>query len=151
VSSALRWIVLFETPITHELREPVKHIYTFLCLFLLSGVAFSDVTGKAYVTDGDTVRIGDIRVRLHGIDAPEQKQKCWKAGQAWSCGRESTKTLNALINNQIITCKGDTTDQYGSLIAVCYLKTTDLNAAIVEAGMIHPFSRKPHIVSNKNC
>jgi len=23
---------------------------------LLSGIAFSDVTGKAYVTDGDTVR-----------------------------------------------------------------------------------------------
>ena len=113
----------------------MKHIYTFLCLFLFSGVAFSDVTGKAYVTDGDTVKIGNVRVRLHGIDAPEQKQKCWKAGQAWSCGRESTKTLNALINNQVVTCKGDTTDQYGRLIAVCYLKTTDLNAAIVEAGM----------------
>jgi len=34
----------------------MNHIYTFLCLFLLSGIAFSDVTGKAYVTDGDTVR-----------------------------------------------------------------------------------------------
>jgi endonuclease YncB( thermonuclease family) len=113
----------------------MKHIYTFLCLFLLSGAAFSDVIGKAYVTDGDTVKVGDVRVRLHGIDAPEQKQKCWKGGQAWLCGQESTKTLNTLINNQIITCKGDTTDQYGRLIAVCYLKTTDLNAAIVEAGM----------------
>nr|HIA87981.1 nuclease [Gammaproteobacteria bacterium] len=60
----------------------MTHIYTFLCLFLLSGVAVADVTGKAQVTDGDTVKIGNIRVRLHGIDAPEQKQKCWKAGQA---------------------------------------------------------------------
>ncbi len=113
----------------------MKHIPTFLCLFLLSGVVIADITGKAHVTDGDTVKIGDIRIRLHGIDAPEQKQKCWKTGQAWSCGQESTKTLNTLINNQIITCKGDTTDQYGKLIAVCYLKTTDLNAVIVEAGM----------------
>jgi len=113
----------------------MKHIPTFLCLFLLSGVVIADITGKAHVTDGDTVKIGDIRIRLHGIDAPEQKQKCWKAGQAWLCGQESTKTLNTLINNQIITCKGGTTDQYGKLIAVCYLKTTDLNAAIVEAGM----------------
>ena len=37
-----------------------KPIYTFFCLFLLSGVAFSDVTGKAHVTDGDTVTIGDF-------------------------------------------------------------------------------------------
>jgi len=37
-----------------------KPIYTFFCLFLLSGVAFSDVTGKAHVTDGDTVKIGDF-------------------------------------------------------------------------------------------
>ena len=43
--------VIIET----ELRS-MKQIYTFLCLFLLSGIAFSDVTGKAYVTDGDTVR-----------------------------------------------------------------------------------------------
>jgi len=113
----------------------IKHILAFLCLVLFSGVVTADVTGKAHVTDGDTVKIGDIRIRLHGIDAPEQKQQCWKAGQAWLCGQESTNTLNTLINNQIITCKGDTTDRYGRLIAVCYLKTTDLNAAIVEAGM----------------
>ena len=54
---------------------------------MLSGVAVADVTGKAQVTDGDTVKIGGMRIRLLGIDAPEQKQKCWKAGQAWSCGR----------------------------------------------------------------
>ena len=113
----------------------MKFFSTFLCLFLLSNFAFSDVTGKAHVTDGDTVKIGDVRVRLHGIDAPEQKQKCRKAGQAWLCGRASTKTLSTLINNQVITCKGDRTDQYGRLIAVCYIETTDLNAAIVETGM----------------
>ena len=30
----------------------MTHIYTFLCLFLLSGVAVADVTGKAQVTVG---------------------------------------------------------------------------------------------------
>jgi len=56
----------------------MKHIYTFLYLFLVSGVAVANVTGIAYVTDGDTVKIGDTRVRLHGIDAPEQQQECGK-------------------------------------------------------------------------
>ena len=36
------------------LQSIMKHIYTFLCLFLLSGVAIAvaDVTGKAQVTVG---------------------------------------------------------------------------------------------------
>jgi len=38
----------------------MKHIPTFLCLFLLSGVVIADITGKAHVTDGDTVKIGDF-------------------------------------------------------------------------------------------
>ncbi len=38
----------------------IKHILAFLCLVLFSGVVTADVTGKAHVTDGDTVKIGDF-------------------------------------------------------------------------------------------
>lgn len=113
----------------------MKYIYTFLCLLLLSGVALADITGKADVTDGDTVKIDNTRIRLHGIDAPEKKQECEKHGQKWRCGQASTKTLRNLINGQIITCKGNTTDQYKRLIAVCYANGLDLNGAMVDAGM----------------
>ena len=113
----------------------MKHIYTFLCLFLLSGVVFADITGKAYVTDGDTIKISGTKIRLHGIDAPEAKQKCERNGQKWRCGQASTKTLRRLINGQAVTCKGDTTDRYKRLIAVCSANGLDLNAALVDAGL----------------
>jgi endonuclease YncB( thermonuclease family) len=29
------------------------------------------VEGRAFVIDGDTIKINDERIRLHGIDAPE--------------------------------------------------------------------------------
>ena len=32
--------------------------------------------GRVIVTDGDTIRKGNLKIRLHGIDAPEYKQKC---------------------------------------------------------------------------
>ena len=113
----------------------------FLYLFLVSGVAVADVTGIAHVTDGDTVKIGDTRVRLHGIDAPEQKQECAKNGQAWRCGHASTQTLSNLIDGQVVTCKGTDTDQYERLIAVCYVNGVDLNAAMVDAGMAMAYRR----------
>ena len=36
--------------------------------------ALADITGPAIVTDGDTIKIDVQRIRIHGIDAPEQKQ-----------------------------------------------------------------------------
>ena len=90
----------------------VKHLYTFLCLFLLTSLALADITGKAYVTDGDTIKISGTKIRLHGIDAPEAKQKCERNGQKWRCGQVATQTLRKLIKGQSVTCKGDTTDKY---------------------------------------
>ena len=63
--------------------------YIFLPLLLVYSVAVADVTGSAQITDGDTVKIDGIRIRLHGIDAPEKNQHCQKLGQLWSCGRAS--------------------------------------------------------------
>ena len=45
-------------------------------LAFLSVPAGADIAGYARVVDGDTLVIADIRVRLHGIDSPEQQQTC---------------------------------------------------------------------------
>ena len=118
---------------------PINAVFTvkFLLSILLfvSGVASADVTGIANVTDGDTVKINNTRIRLHGIDAPERNQKCEKYGQEWRCGQASTKLLRTLTTNKTITCKGSSTDRYKRLIAVCYVNGVDLNAAMVDAGL----------------
>lgn len=52
-------------------------------ILLLAAPAVADiVTGRAYITDGDTIRIGDTRVRLFGLDAPERAQQCERDGSA---------------------------------------------------------------------
>ena len=114
---------------------------TFLCLFLLTSYALADITGKAYVTDGDTIKISGTKIRFHSIDAPETKQKCERNGQKWRCGQVATQTLRNLIQGQPVTCKGDTTDKYKRLIAVCSANGVDLNGAMVDAGMALAYRR----------
>ena len=47
----------------------------FLSMVLVAAAAAGvGISGVASVTDGDTLRIGSERIRLHGIDAPESKQ-----------------------------------------------------------------------------
>src|SRR5919106_4619147 len=38
--------------------------------------AAAPLSGKADIIDADTIKVGGIPVRLHGIDAPEGRQKC---------------------------------------------------------------------------
>ena len=59
-------------------------------LFLVSSTAVADITGFAYVIDGDTIDISDVRIRLNGIDAPEIEQACRTKGLIWYCGVEAT-------------------------------------------------------------
>lgn len=42
-----------------------------MALLGASAMAGEQVTGRASVIDGDTIDIGDARIRFNGIDAPE--------------------------------------------------------------------------------
>ena len=54
----------------------------FLSLVLVAaGAAAAGISGLPSVTDGDTLRIGPERIRLHGIDAPESAQSCQRGRQ----------------------------------------------------------------------
>jgi endonuclease YncB( thermonuclease family) len=62
----------------------------FLLLFCLSAHA-EEITGNPHIIDGDSIRIGDTEIRLHGIDAPEAKQLCKVKGKEWRCGKLQPK------------------------------------------------------------
>lgn len=113
----------------------MPNLLTTVALFLLlSGPAFADVTGKPRVIDGDTIVIGSDRIRLYGIDAPEASQTCTADGKEWACGQEAMFALAFEMAEHWVTCKGDTRDQYGLLVAECYVGPYDLNARIVRNG-----------------
>ncbi len=53
-----------------------------------------DIVGPAQVIDGDSIRVAGIEIRLYGIDAPEFRQICMRAGHPWACGRGATRFGN---------------------------------------------------------
>jgi endonuclease YncB( thermonuclease family) len=94
------------------------------------------LTGRARIVDGDTLRFGEDRVRLDGIDAPERNQTCKNAaGKRWNCGAEATDGLVALAGGRTITCAPSGHDRYRRIVAVCKAGNTDLGAAQVKAGL----------------
>jgi len=97
--------------------------------------ALADVTGKARVVDGDTIWIGDTKIRLHGIDAPEMKQTCKTSkGREQQCGVIAKKALEKLVKGQDIVCKGDARDKYKRLLAVCFAGPFNINEQMVADG-----------------
>ena len=46
-------------------------------LMLLTSPACADsITGVPRIVDGDSIVINGVKIRLHGIDAPERTQTC---------------------------------------------------------------------------
>ena len=44
-----------------------------LAVLLMASPALADTMGPARIVDGDTIVIAGERIRLHGIDAPENR------------------------------------------------------------------------------
>ena len=59
----------------------LRLLLALLIITLLPSPAHADVTGKPRIVDGDTIHIGKTKIRFHGIDAPESKQKCTADGK----------------------------------------------------------------------
>ena len=99
------------------------------------------LTGIPRITDGDTIRIGSTRIRLHGIDAPEAKQTCTAGGQEWRCGFEATNALANIVGRHWVTCSKRDTDRYGRVVAVCRAGPIELGAWMVMNGWAVAYRR----------
>ena len=87
------------------------------------------------IIDGDTMRIGKNKIRLHGIDSPEIKQKCKKtSGESYFCGNIAKNKLTDLISENNIKCAIHGKDKYKRLIATCYTKQININDFMVREG-----------------
>lgn len=111
-------------------------------LCLLVGPAFADISGSIRVIDGDTFQVGDTRVRLFGIDAPENGQPCQDArGRSMDCGDWVTDQVAALYDGRIGTCDVIEKDRYGRSVATCLVNGQDVGAQIVSDGLAWAFLR----------
>ena len=96
--------------------------------------AAMDVSGPARVVDGDTIDIAGQRIRLQGLDAPEQGQTCLARGQEWSCGQRATMALRGLIGSRPVDCRDEGRDRYGRTIGFCWVGETDIGRWLVRGG-----------------
>ena len=120
-------------------------VFFAVMAFLACGGALGspdEVSGTASVTDGDSLRIGNQRIRIHGIDAPELRQPC-RSGQAdaWHCGRASAQALEELVADRSVRCVKRDVDRYGRLVAQCFVGAVDLGREQVRQGWAVAYRR----------
>jgi len=129
---------------------------------ITSAISFEKIIiGKANVTDGDTIKINDQKIRLFGIDAPETKQFCkevylsfliFNFKRDYKCGEKSTNALKKKIKNKKIRCLiQDKKDRYKRNIGICYLKRQDINSWLVKNGYAIAYRRysKKYIIDEQ--
>jgi endonuclease YncB( thermonuclease family) len=101
-----------------------------------------DIAGPVHVVDGDTLDIGEVRIRLEGIDAPEAGQSCKRKWFGWwACGHEATAALRRLTERRTVTCNPRGMDKYGRVLAVCHADGRDINAELVRRGYAWAFAK----------
>ena len=114
-----------------------------IVLFISSfNVVAGEISGVPRITDGDTIKILNKRIRFHGIDTPEKKQFCVKNSKEYRCGQEATNALKKKIDGKLVTCKvQDRLDRYKRYIGVCFLGDVDLNKWMVRNGHVVAYRR----------
>jgi endonuclease YncB( thermonuclease family) len=106
-----------------------------------SGESQQRFSGRASVTDGDSLQIGATRFRLFGVDAVEGRQSCTRASREWACGDEAARKLRSLIGGRSIACTQRDVDDYERIVAVCRAGNVDLGGEIVRAGFATAYRR----------
>ena len=112
--------------------------YFFSSIFFLTNNIFaSHVT----VVDGDTIKLGDIKIRFSGIDAPEIKQTCIASEGKVACGKISKDTLIAKVTNNKISCTDEGKDVYGRVLGECFVNGQSLSSYLVREGFAFAYRK----------
>lgn len=113
--------------------------FLFFIVFFLSSPSFAF---NGQVVDGDTIKIEGVTHRLHGIDAPEEGQKCKGTGRKlWACGKRATDEMERLLKTGNVACSSRGNDGYGREISVCRIGSLEINAHMVRRGFAWAFRK----------
>lgn len=86
------------------------------------------------VTDGDTIRCGDERIRITGIDAPETRA-CRRGRQCVpGDGQASTRAMERVVEGARLTIVRLGRDRYGRTLGVVYADGVNVACAQLGAG-----------------
>lgn len=102
-----------------------------LLLLVLTGSTLAEQLKVVSISDGDTFTGLDsqnrqVKVRLHGIDAPEKAQ---------AFGNVSRKALGDLIEGKTVEAQQVDKDRYGRVVANVHISGTHVNRELVAKGL----------------
>ena len=94
------------------------------------------ISGKAFVLDGDSLKVAKKDIRLFGIDAPEYSQKCFdKKNKEYACGQASKEFLIQLVGGKKIECFYAIKDKYQRYLSKCFVNNISINEELIKNGM----------------
>ena len=112
--------------------------YFFSSIFFLTNNLFaSHVT----VVDGDTIKIGDVKIRFSGIDAPEINQTCVASEGKVACGKISRDILITKVTNNKISCTDEGKAFYGRVLGECFVNGESLSRYLVREGFAFAYRK----------
>lgn len=124
----------------------MRHLFlgVFLCLWTVSALAATNVI----VVDGDSLEMGEKRIRLEGIDSPEYYQDCRQANaKKYPCGLKAKAYLQSLVDKGKVRCVEKDIDRYKRSLCTCYVidkegQTININEEMVRAGWAVVYKNK---------
>jgi endonuclease YncB( thermonuclease family) len=119
-----------------SLRIPAAALALAIASAGASSALSGEVAGSAAILDGDTIQIGETRIRLVGIDAPETDQRCLdRAGKLWLCGIAAREAVSDLVANRPVRCQWSGMDIYRRMLATCWVAGENINRWLVRQGL----------------
>ncbi len=113
-------------------------IYLIFSLFLLVNNLFAS---HVIVVDGDTIKLGDVKIRFSGIDAPEINQTCVASEGKVACGKISRDILITKVTNNKISCTDEGKDFYGRVLGECFVNGESLSRYLVREGFAFAYRK----------
>jgi len=112
-------------------------------MILLWAIIFAVLTAASaaepliIAIDGDTIYVGDEKIRIVGLDAPETYQaRCDSERQR---GQRATAHLRRLLASGTITIRRQGRDRYGRTLARVFVDGRDVAAIMIRAGHAVPY------------
>ncbi len=99
--------------------------------------ASKPIEGRATALGGDTMKVGNVIVRLAGVESPEGDQRCPTLGRKTGrCGEAAMEALGRLVRGKLVSCTLSGNDEAGRSLAACRTEGNDIAATMVRQGHV---------------
>ena len=116
----------------------IARVLAVLLILAAPVIAGERLVGRARVTDGDTLRVGGVAVRLKGLAAPEVAHG---GDPGESGGVEAKAYMVELVEGETVVCDLIQERTHGRRVGWCNVDGQDVAEALIRAGLARDCTR----------